>query len=109
MPRRPSTVLVVCATIVIVAALVAVTLILMSGTADKDTVGIVVVMVGTLLTTLVGLQRTEDVKRTVDDLANGKMDAKVRVATAEVLADDLIDPAIREQLVADRARRDAGH
>ena len=104
MNRRPSTVLVVCATIVIVAALVAVTLILMQGTADKDTVGIVVVMVGTLLTTLVGLQRTEDVKRTVDDLANGRMDSKIRAGVADVVAEHLIDDTVRDQLEVDRER-----
>lgn len=69
-------------------------------------VGLLFSNVVTLLSVIVGLVRTEQVKGTVDDLANGKMDAKIRANVADVLPDHLVDPKARPQIERDRATRD---
>lgn len=43
---------------------------------------------------------------TVSELANGSMDAKIRLAVAEVLAPNLVDPKVQPQLREDRASTD---
>lgn len=53
-------------------------------------------------------QNTSDTRataRTVTELANGSMDAKIRLAVAEVLAPQLVDPHARHQLEADQHQR----
>lgn len=60
---------------------------------------------GSMITSILNLARASQTAATVDDLANGKMDAKIRAAVSEVLDDRLIDPTIRDQLVADKERR----
>lgn len=70
-------------------------------------VGLLFSNVATLLAVIVGLVRTEQVKGTVDDLANGKMDAKIRAGVADVLPDHMVDPKARPQVELDRAARDA--
>jgi hypothetical protein len=49
---------------------------------------------------------TRETAHTVSELANGSMDAKIRLAVAEVLAPHLIDPGARPQLEADQHRTD---
>lgn len=80
--------------------------------ADADLgllIGLMFTNVGTMLAAIVSLVRTEQVKGTVDELANGKMDAKIRAGVADVLPDHLVDAKAKPQLVLDRASRDAQH
>lgn len=49
---------------------------------------------------------TETTATAVAELANGSMDAKIRLAVAEVLAPHLVDPQARDQLAADQHRAD---
>lgn len=102
--KAPSTVLIVCATVVAVAAIGAGVLVLRGGVSDTA-LGLFIGLIGTVVTTLVNLGRTEQIKDTVHDLANGRMDAKIRAGVADVLADHLIDPTAGAQLDVDRARR----
>ena len=48
---------------------------------------------------------TEATAATVEHLANGSMDAKIRLAVAEVLHPEAIDPGVRPQLEVDRETR----
>lgn len=64
---------------------------------------------GTMIVAVVTLGRTGQIKGTIDDLANGKMDAKIRAGVADVLADHLVDEGAKPQLARDRAVRDAQH
>lgn len=50
-------------------------------------------------------ERVEVIASQTTDLTNGGLDAKVRAAVADVLADHLIDPGATAQLGVDRARR----
>jgi len=102
--NRTPTALIVCATIVAVAAITGAVLILRGGVSDTA-LGIFVGLLVSLITTLVNLGRTEQIKETVHDLANGRMDAKIRAGVADVLANHLIDPTAGAQLDVDRARR----
>lgn len=49
---------------------------------------------------------TDATAHTVTELANGSMDSKIRLAVAEVLAPQLVDPGARDQLEADAHKRD---
>lgn len=51
-------------------------------------------------------ETTETVGRAVSELANGSMDAKIRLAVAEVLAPHLVDPSAQPQLEADEHSRE---
>lgn len=106
-PSKPSTAVVVCLTVVAVTAIGAVAGLVLAD-AETDKVVVVVGLVGTMVTALVGLTRTEQIKKTVDDLSNGRMDAKIRAGVADVLADHLIDQGATQQIEADRARRADG-
>lgn len=101
------TALIVCATIVLCVAILAVAGLLASG-ASSESVAVLTGLIATILVNVLGLVRTQQIKGTVDDLANGKMDAKIRANVGDVVADHLIDPAVKDQLAVDRARRD-GH
>lgn len=48
---------------------------------------------------------TTETAQAVSELANGSMDAKIRLAVAEVLAPDMVDPQARPQLAMDQQRR----
>lgn len=77
--------------------------------ADADLgllIGLLFTNVGTMVTGIVGLVLTEQVRGTVDELANGKMDAKIRAGVADVLPDHMVDPKVRPQVARDRATRD---
>lgn len=63
----------------------------------------------TAVPAVIGLAKITGVERQVTELSNGLMDAKVRAGVADVLPEDLHDPAIRSQLAADRATRDQRH
>jgi hypothetical protein len=49
---------------------------------------------------------TNTTAHAVSELANGSMDAKIRLAVAEVLAPHLVDPTIHAQLEADQHTAD---
>jgi len=50
-------------------------------------------------------ERVQRVEKHTDDLANGKMDAKIRAGVADVIPDRLLDETYtRHQLAADRIR-----
>ena len=68
-------------------------------------IAVILGILGTVITQLVQLGRTEQIRRDVSDLANGKMDSKIRAGTADVLRDELIDPDQADQIAADRKRR----
>lgn len=70
-------------------------------------IGLLLTGGGNLLATILNVGRTEQVRATVDDLANGKMDAKIRAGVADVLPDHLVDPKVRTLVAQDRATRDA--
>lgn len=108
MNGKPSPVLVVCATVVAVAAIAAIA-VLVASDASTDTIALLIGLCGTLVANLIAMGRTEQIKGTVDDLANGKMDAKIRAAVSEVIRDEHIDPEVRDQLDADFERRNEGH
>ena len=67
-------------------------------------------LVGPTVATLAVLGKVNNIDQRTEDLTNGLMDAKLRAGVADVLPDHLIDPGAKDQLEADRARRDeAGH
>lgn len=115
--RQPSAALVIGVVVVIVAAIAATSLLLI--TIDKSQLpeGWLIVYLGFLSSAVTGIlaviqgqqgrREQAQVRETVHDLANGRMDAKIRAAVADVLKDEHIDPAMRAQIEADRARRDA--
>lgn len=70
-------------------------------------VGVLITGAGGMITSILTLGRVDQMRGTVDDLANGKMDAKIRAAVADVIQPHLIDPAMDDQLELDRERRDA--
>ena len=103
---KPSTAVVVALTAVACTLIAALTLVVV--TVDKSEVpegwlALFLATLSTVIATLVGLARTEKIGRQVDDLSNGKMDAKIRRAVAEVLRPDMVDPEARPQLERDRA------
>lgn len=84
------------------------------GARIESLVGLILPAAGTLLLALLALDRVAKVDEKIDrvgqqttDLTNGLLDAKVRAAVADVLAPHMVDPAAEQQLVSDRARRDA--
>lgn len=95
--------LVACVAIVASVVLVAVA---PDGTDPTLLLGGILGPAASLIATLVTLGRLEQTKSTVDDLANGKMDAKIRAGVADVLADHFIDPGAVEQIARDRTRRE---
>lgn len=109
MKNTPFTpVVVICATVVISIAIGALAYLVAIG-ADQESLTLLIGLVGTLVTALIGLARTEQIKGTVDDLSNGKMDAKIRAGVAEVLAPHMIDPGAEDQLRDDFKRRNEGY
>lgn len=110
--NKPSPVLLICVTVLGIAALVAVVVLVAVVPDDSDLptlMGALLTPTISLIGILAALGRIEQTKSTVDDLANGKMDAKIRAGVADVLADHFIDPAAVQQLAKDRARRDEQH
>lgn len=109
MNKSPSTALIVAVTAVAVTAIVSVTLILITLEKSEIPEGWLALFLGfltTMLVTVAALAKVDKIGRQVDDLSNGKMDAKVRAAVSEVLRDELVDPAMRDQIGRDLARRD---
>lgn len=93
-----------CVTIIVAAVLAAL--------APEEAVTMIGLILAALSSTVVGvlaLAKIGSVERTVDDLANGKMDAKIRAGIADVLPEHLIDNKARPQLEQDRRRRDERH
>lgn len=106
---KTSNVVVAAVAAVACTALLAVVALVALAPSDADLgflVGAMFTGVGSMIAALVSLARVSEVKATVDDLANGKMDAKIRAGVADVLPDHAIDPAVRDQLAQDRAVRD---
>lgn len=106
---KTSNVTVIAAAMFASITMLAVALIVAFAPADADLgllIGLLVTAAGNLVATIVTVGRTDQIKGTVDDLANGKMDAKIRAGVADVLKDHLIDPTTREQIAQDRIVRD---
>lgn len=84
------------------------------GARMESLVGLILPATGTLLVTLLALDKVAKVDEKIDrvgqqttDLTNGLLDAKVRAAVADVLAPSMVDPAAEQLLTSDRLRRDA--
>lgn len=117
--KRDNSVAIIATAVVACVALCAVVALVAIAPKDADVsvlIGAMMLGAGSMLTSILNLVKTDNVagdvahvKGTVDELANGKMDAKIRASTADVLPDHLIDPKIKPQLVRDRAVRDAQH
>lgn len=79
---------------------------------EGQEVDLVVQVLGTLAPVLAVLaamrqvnvvgQRVDQVAQDTHDLTNGLLERKVRVATSEVLHDNLVDPAAADQVLEDR-------
>ncbi|WP_235739031.1 hypothetical protein [Nocardioides alcanivorans] len=102
--KTTSPVLIICATVVACTALITIGALVALGS-DPESVGVLVGVVSMLTVQAASMLRGEQTKRTVDDLANGRMDAKIRAGVADVLGEHLIDPKVRDQLDADREVR----
>lgn len=91
---------------------------------DTDHTSVVTLLLGLTSTTVVALlallksmdnsakldentETTETTANAVAELANGSMDAKIRLAVAEVLAPHLVDPQYHTEAAADDERRRA--
>lgn len=111
-PKQPSTALVISVAVVACVAIASVALILVTlekSELPEGWLGMFLGFLGTLLVAVISLAKVDKIGQQVDDLSNGKMDAKIRAGVSDVLANHLIDPAAVHQLEADRARRDEGH
>lgn len=71
------------------------------------TIGLVLASLSSTVVGVLALAKIGSVEKTVDDLSNGRMDAKIRAGIADVLPDHLIDRNARPQLEEDRKRRDS--
>lgn len=104
--NKPNNVALLCVTLIAIAAITGAVILLSTANGDAEILaGLIFTGAASLVGTVVNLARTEQVKGTVDDLANGKMDAKIRAGVADVLADHFIDPAAVQQIAKDRTRR----
>lgn len=88
------------------------------GDPDRDPMPLVLALIGlasTVVLALLALLKVGETSRTaaettkatasaVSELANGSMDAKIRLAVAEVLAPHLVDPGAIDGLATDRLR-----
>lgn len=63
---------------------------------------------GSTVAALVTLAQVQKVGRSVDYLANGGMDSKVRAGVADVLRPELVDPEVEQLLQHDRHNRATG-
>lgn len=110
--KQPSTALIISVAVVACVAIASVALILVTlekSELPEGWLGMFLGFLGTTMVAVISLAKIDKIGQQVDDLANGKMDAKIRAGVADVLGDHLIDPAATQQLEADRARRDEGH
>lgn len=109
MDRKPSTALIIAVTVVAVTCIASLTLILITLDSSQIPEGWLALFLGFMSTVVLGiaqLARVESVARQVDDLANGKMDAKIVAGVARVLKNEHIDPDAVPQIEAARARLD---
>lgn len=106
---KSTNVAVIATTVLGSVTMLTVAIVIATAPADAD-LGLLVGLLFTgavqLMASVVALVRTEQVRSTVDELANGKMDAKIRAGVADVLPDHLVDPKARPQVERDRATRD---
>lgn len=73
-----------------------------------NTGSLIALLIGIIPTTaasLAALAKVDQTGKVVDDLANGKMDAKIRAGLADLLPEHQIKPEAREQVARDRIRR----
>lgn len=115
--KSSTNVLIIAATaavITLVAAITLVAVLVQDSTRATTMIGLIAAPVTSLIGFLVLMARLDTVKGDVEQvkdhteaMTNGLGDAKTRAAVADVLRPDLIDPTIREQLVADRRRQAA--
>ena len=103
--------LIICATIVISLGIVSTVLMIMTTNKSEVPEGWLALFfgfMGAMLTGLLSAHKLEKIGKTVDDLNNGRADAKMRAAVADVVADQYLDPNQSEQIAQDRIRRDSG-
>lgn len=115
--RGDNTVLIVAGTVVgvvVVVAITAVAIAIEDGARAASMIALIVGPLATLLAFLGLFVKVQslggDVAKSLEqttELTNGLGDAKFRAAVADVLHNDLIDPAVHDQLARDRARRRA--
>lgn len=109
MNKQPSTALIICLTVVAAFMITATALIVITLDSSALPEGWLALFFGAvagLVTALVTVGQVVRIGNQVDDLANGKMDAKIRAAVADVVKDEHLDPDAAEQIAADRLRRD---
>lgn len=105
-----SPVVVICFTVVAVSAILAI--VLMVITVDQSALpegwlSLFIGLVPAILIGLVNLAKTDRLESKVEDLGNGKMDAKIRAGVADVMRPEHVDPLMAAQLDLDRQRRDS--
>lgn len=90
-------------------ALLAVVALVAAAPKDSDVgllIGVLITGAGGMITSILTLGRTQQIQGTVDDLANGRMDSKIRAAVADILPDHALDPTARDLVERDREVRD---
>lgn len=110
-PKASATVIVVGVVAMFCVVVVAIVALAIFSPKDTDVANLVTILLGSLGSTvavLATLAKVADVDSKVNYLTNGGMDSKVRAGVADVVRDDLLDPAVADQLEADRANRAAG-
>lgn len=70
-------------------------------------IGLVLPSTSAVILALVQLYKLQSIERTVSDLANGRGDAKNRVAIADVVKPEFLQDDAHERIAADRTRLDA--
>ena len=106
------TVVAVCITVLVcftLAVCCAIFIAVPDGARSGSMVVIILASLGPAVATLAALVGVRQIASHVTQLTNGLMDSKIRAGVADVLPDDVIDPAAHEQLQLDRQRRDASH
>jgi len=109
MTPTTTAVLIVCVTVFGVFVIGASVLVMLQADSDGPLLaGLLLSQLATTIPVIASLARTEKVAAQVDELHNGKMDAKIRAGVADVIPGELLDDEyVRHQLAADRIRR--GH
>lgn len=114
MPRSDSTILLLCATVLVGIVVGASALAFILAPDGRDPTILVTALVAVLAPTIASLAavvkvggvsaQVADVAADTERLSNGLGDAKIRAAVADVLPDHMVDPGVQAQLAVDRER-----
>lgn len=102
------TVALICATTIAVATLVTVVLLVVFAPREQNLATLIAALFaggGAMVASIIGLAKGAETARTVDELANGKMDAKIRAGIGDMIDPRYLRDDVAAQLEADRARR----